>query len=71
MPEAPKGTKPNGVYQIDQKTGQLKYKGQYPGKGQDALQNSIRTSGARAERRTKNAFRGGGGKKNQPDLRGF
>lgn len=59
--ERVKGTKPNGVYQVNQKTGELSYKGQYggtasnPGRGRKALQNTIRTSGARQAARARQA----------------
>ena len=59
--EKVKGTRPNGVYQINQRTGELSYKGQYggtarnPERGRQALQNTIRTSGARQAARARQA----------------
>ena len=61
MPEAVKGTKPNGVYNVNQRTGRLEYRGQYggsasnPSRGRASMQNSIRTSGARQAARARRA----------------
>lgn len=61
MPETVKGTRRNGVYSVDQNTGRLTYRGQYGGTarnpegGRRALQNTIRTSGARQAARSARA----------------
>lgn len=61
MSETVKGTRPNGVYSVNQNTGRLQYRGQYGGTarnpegGRAALQNSIRTVGARQTRRSRRA----------------
>ena len=61
MAETVKGTRPNGVYSVNQNTGRLQYRGQYGGTarnpegGRAALQQAIRTSGARQAARTRRA----------------
>ena len=55
MSEVVKGTKANGVYKVNQNTGKLTYEGQYTGRGQESIQNSIRTSGARQAARRRRA----------------
>ena len=61
MSEVVKGTRSNGVYNVNQRTGKLEYRGQYggtasnPSRGRASLQNSIRTSGARQAARGRRA----------------
>ena len=61
MAEVVKGTRPNGVYNVNQRTGRLEYRGQYggsasnPARGRASIQNSIRTSGARQAARSRRA----------------
>lgn len=55
MAETVKGTRPNGVYSVNQNTGRLQYRGQYGGEGSRAIRNAIRTVGARQAARTRRA----------------
>lgn len=57
MAETVKGTRSNGVYKVNQRTGQISYEGQYGGRGRESIRNSIRTVGARTAARTAAAFR--------------
>lgn len=57
MAETVKGTRSNGVYKVNQRTGEVTYEGQYGGRGSQAIRNSIRTVGARTAARTAAAYR--------------
>lgn len=55
--ETVKGTRQNGVYKVNQRTGEMSYEGQYGGRGSQSIRNSIRTVGARQAARTASAYR--------------